>query len=140
MDYASLCLGGSALIVGVGLLVDGAQRCLKDDAVRSMLTDFRDGVIRLKDVAAKVVARTVGDLDGFAGRLKKMPGGSAAAGSATVLGPGVLGSTAVALGIVSTPLWPVIVGVTGGAGLGYAVYRVARGWRKAGSGDVGGEG
>ena len=52
-----------------------------------------------------------------------------AASSVSVLGSSTLGGVAISLGIVSAPVWPIIAGVAGGAGLGYTAYKAFKYWR-----------
>jgi hypothetical protein len=53
-------------------------------------------------------------------------GSAVAAGSVTVLGSHALGSAALALGLVSAPVWPAVFGGVLTLGLGYAAWREVR--------------
>ena len=140
------------------LIVDGARRCINDAKVLSALSEFKDKVIKLNTISVKIVAKSMKELQrfidglqGFIDELKKLPedtidasannssaaigasigaaaGSTVAAGSVTIIGSQALGGMAVSLGLVSAPLWPVIVGIAGGAGLGYAAYKAVKYW------------
>ena len=107
--------------------------------------------VMLKDLSSNIVAKSMEELEGFIEELKKLPednieasigtgsvalgvgvgasaGGAAAAGSVTVIGSHALGGAAVSLGIVSAPVWPVVAGIAGGAGIGYAAYKAIKYW------------
>jgi hypothetical protein len=151
VDFNALALNGSVLLIGVALIIDGARRCINDKAILSTLSNFKENVIYLKDISVDIVAKTVDELKGFVEELKKVPedkvdasisagsaaagaasgaviGSAVAAGSVTVLSSSALGGVAVSLGLASAPIWPVIAGVVGGAGLGYAVYKAIKYW------------
>lgn len=51
---------------------------------------------------------------------------AAAASSVTVLGSSTLGSAAVALGLVSAPLWPAIAGAAAAGTVGYVLWKAVR--------------
>lgn len=40
------------------------------------------------------------------------------------------GGAAVSLGLVFAPVWPIIAGIAGGAGIGYAAYKVINNWKE----------
>jgi hypothetical protein len=150
VDYGVLSANSSSmLLIGLSLIVDGARRCISDRSILAKLSIFTEDVIYLKAITAAIVAKTVDELNGFIDELKKLPeniidaaatGGSAgtaggaiagsavAASSVTVLDSSSLGGVAVSLGIVSAPLWPVIAGVAGEAGFGYAAYNAVKYW------------
>ncbi len=151
IPFDSILVNGSALLVGVALIIDGARRCIKDKKVLSMLSKFNDKAILINELSSKVVATTIEDLQGFIDELKKLPestieasvgassaavgagvgataGGTLAIGSVTILGSHALGGTAISLGLVSAPVWPLIAGVAGGAGIGYAAYKAIKYW------------
>jgi hypothetical protein len=151
VDFASFAENGSILLIGVALLVDGARRFIKDEKVLAGLSIVKGSVIFLKDITVDIIAKTIEELNGFISELRKLPensidasisagstgagalggaivGGAAAAGSVSVLGSSALGGVAVSLGIVSAPVWPVVAGVAGGAGLGYSLYKAVKYW------------
>ena len=151
VDFNALALNGSVLLIGVALLIDGARRCINNNAILSILPNFKENVIYLKDISVDIVAKTVDELKGFIEELKKVPedkldasisasssfagaasgavvGSAVAASSVTVLSSSTLGGVAVSLGLVSAPIWPVVAGVVGGAGLGYAAYKAIKYW------------
>ena len=141
-------------MVGVALIIDGARRVINDPKALSVLSSYKDMVIDLKDLTARVVASSIEELQGFIEELKKLPedkvessltagtaalgagvgasvAGAVAAGSVTVLGSHALGGVAISLGLVSAPVWPVVAGVAGvagGAGVGYAVFKALKYW------------
>lgn len=151
IDFNALAANGSLLLIGVALIIDGARRCIKDQAVLSTLSIFKENVIYLKDISVNIVAKTIDELKGFIEELRNVPedkvdasisvgsvavgaaggavvGSALAAGSVSVLSSSVLGGIAVSLGIATAPIWPVIAGVVGGAGLGYAAYKAIKYW------------
>lgn len=152
VDINALATNGSVLLVGVALIVDGARRCIKDQKVLSVLSLFKDQVLVLNDLRSKIIAQSMEELQGFIAELKKLPedniqasigigstalgagigastGGVAAASTVTVLGSQALGGAAVSLGLVSMPVWPIVAGVAGGAGIGYTAYKAIKYWR-----------
>jgi len=152
IDTNSLIANGSVLLVGVALIIDGARRCIKDPKVLSALSIFKEKALILNGLSSKVIATSMEDLQGFIEELKKLPedtieatvgtgsaaigaslgasaGGAVAAGSVTVLGSQALGGAAVSLGLVSAPVWPVVAGIAGGAGIGYAAYKAIKYWK-----------
>jgi len=158
VDVQALVQNGALLTVGVALIVHGARTLVQDDKALAMLSAVVDRTLVLTELTARVVACSKTELQGFYDELRTWPqdpaqaalgagsaavagwggavvGGTVAVGSVTVLGSSTLGSVALSLGLVSAPLWPVIAGITGGAGLGYATYKAARYWSKRGTGD-----
>lgn len=111
-----------ALGIGLFLLADGARRIGGDGAVRQSLTIAGERILRLRRVTADVVARSVDDLTDFerdaavvgvaavAGLGGVAAGSAYAASTVTLLGSPTLGSAALGLGLVSAPVWPVVVG------------------------------
>lgn len=153
VDFASFAANGSLLLVGLALIVDGSRKCIGDDKILPLFAQFKDGVINLKDSSSKIIASTIEELNSFAEELFKMPetkqeftasattasagaiggavaGTALAAGSVSVLGSSTLGGVAISLGLVSAPVWPIIAGVAGGAGLGYTAYKAFKHWRR----------
>lgn len=152
VDAASLIANGSVLLIGVALIIDGARRCIQDPKGLSMLSELKGKAVILNDLSSRVIATSVEELQGFIRELKKLPadgieaavgagsaalgagiaasaGGAVAAGSVTVLGSQVLGGAAISLGLVSAPVWPIVAGVAGGAGIGYAAYKAIKYWK-----------
>jgi hypothetical protein len=73
----------------------------------------------------------IGDVVGVGATVAAGAGGAAAgaayaAGTVTVLGSSTLGGIGLSLGLVSAPVWPVIAGGLGAAGLGYLGWKVLR--------------
>jgi hypothetical protein len=153
IDFSELAVNGSALLVGVALLVDGARRCIDDPKLLSTMSVLKEKTLSLTESTSKVIAKSLDELQGFIDELKTLPtnkvetslltgssaigagvgasiGGVAAASSVTVLGSQALGGLAVSLGLVAAPLWPIIAGVAGGAGVGYATYKAIKYWGK----------
>lgn len=133
-------------VVGLALIVDGARRVLRDPRVLKAVSSFKDGVLYLPDLTAKVIVKTKKELKILIEKLASVPeskfdtagstsgavigtlGGTAAgsaiaAGSVTVLGSQTLGATALSLGLVSAPLWPVFAGGAAGLAIGYAAWK-----------------
>jgi hypothetical protein len=83
------------------------------------------------DAAAALLDRSVsvGEIVGAGATVAAGAGGAAAgaayaAGTVTVLGSSTLGGIGVSLGLVSAPIWPVIAGGLGAAGLGYMGWKL----------------
>lgn len=129
---SDLVAGGSMLLIGTVLMVDGARRVVTDARVLQMASRFMGNVLSLVPMLTRIVARTADELKGLAqDLLKPAPlvgatacvvgsaaiGSSVAAGSVTVLGSHALGSAAMAMGLVSAPVWPVIAAGAGGLAL-----------------------
>ena len=146
---SDVALAGSAALIGVALLVDGARRVIKDKRVLNMVSKVSEHVIHLVPFSGKVVARSLAELKAIAASMAAVPesaadaagtvamsatmaaagtaaGAAAAAASVTVLGSSSLGALALSLGLVSAPLWPVIAGGAAGATLGYGLWKAAR--------------
>lgn len=152
LDVNDLVTNGSILLVGVALIIDGARRCINDPRVLSGLAFVKDKTVHIKNLSTKVVATTIEGLQGYIEELKKLPedkieasigsgsaalgawlgasaGGVAAASSVSVLGSQALGGAAVSFGLISAPIWPVVAGIAGGAGIGYAAYKAIKYWK-----------
>lgn len=148
-SFADLLGSGSAALVGVALIVDGCRRLIKDKKILKLAADLTDGAIRLTQLAAEVIANSLDDLLAIAKAMAALPedavdaAGSAASGlgvgavgtaagaaiaasTVTVLGSTTLGSAAITLGLVSAPLWPVIVGGSAGLAIGYGAWKAAK--------------
>lgn len=151
IDISSLVANGSVLRVGVALIIDGARSCIKNPKVLAVLSQFKEKTLVINELSSKIIASSMGELQGFIEELKKLPedkveatigtgsatlgagfgasaGGAVAAGSVTVLGSQALGGAAVSLGLVSAPVWPIVAGIAGGAGIGYAAYKAIKYW------------
>lgn len=154
-DVIQMFGAGSLLALGTALIIDGCKRILGSETFGQILSAFRDGVLYLVEITKQVVARTMDEAANFWRNLTSAPtsvqdtagsavssvavaAGGAAVGSAvaaatvTVLGSHALGGAALALGLVSAPVWPVVAGVAGGAAVGYAAWKgvkTAFGWR-----------
>ncbi|NHN36563.1 hypothetical protein G8764_04570 [Pseudomaricurvus alcaniphilus] len=152
VEIESLFENGSVLLVGLALIIDGARRCISDPKVLTILSKFKDRAVILNNLCAKVIARSIEELRGYIEELKKLPedkvqatfgissaalgatvgasaGGAVAAGSVAVLGSSTLGGVAISMGLIAAPIWPVIAGVAGGAGIGFAAYKAVKYWR-----------
>ncbi|KAB0575671.1 hypothetical protein F7Q92_18425 [Ideonella dechloratans] len=136
--------------VGVALLLDGARRLARDEELRGAVSRFADGVLYLRHLPLQQVLDNrealLASLSAELTALSKSPvgmggvatataagaaaGSALAAGSVTVVGSHALGGAALALGLVSAPVWPVVVG---GAAAGGAAYAAWRWWRKSGT-------
>jgi uncharacterized membrane protein YebE (DUF533 family) len=155
IGVVELAATGGLLVVGVALLVGGARRLIADSKVAVAMSYVKEKTLVLSELAAPVVARTKEELNGFYEELMTWPktptqaalgvssaalagwggaavGGAVAASSVTFLGSSALGGVALSLGLVSAPIWPVIAGVAGGAGLGYAAYKAVKYWVQKG--------
>ncbi|MFN9471419.1 hypothetical protein [Acidovorax sp.] len=129
-------------LVGITLLLDGARRILGDAKFAELKARVTGAFIELRKVSQPVVARTLAQLQalkpedmddavggaaagGVVALLGAAAGSSIAAGSVTVLGSSTLGSAALALGLVTPPLWPVVVSTVAGGAIGYATWKAA---------------
>ena len=140
IDINSLARNGSVLLVGVALMVDGARRCINDKKVLSALSVFKERVIIINKISVRIIATKLNEVQAFDGATASMGGATfgaaigasagsvVAASSVTVLGSQALGGVAISLGLASAPVWPVIAGIAGGAGLGYAACKAIKCW------------
>jgi hypothetical protein len=141
VDIHDIAVNGSVLLVGVALIIDGARRCIQDPIVLSTLSAFKEKAVVLNDLTSKIIATSMRELQGFAEKdngtgsvvlgagLGASAGGAIAASSVTVLGSQALGGVGLSLGLISAPIWPIVAGVAGGAGIGYAAYKTIKYWR-----------
>jgi hypothetical protein len=144
-SFGDLLQGASLLTVGLALMVDGARRVIRDKRVLAAASEISDRMLRLGRLSTGVVARNRKEwrafVDGHRRAVRKASavgatavltgglaglGGLASAGTVTVMGSHALGSAALALGLVSAPVWPVFAGAAVGLGLGYAAWRGMR--------------
>jgi len=126
-DYT---LGAGALAIGLALMADGARRILGDEAVRHSLAIVGEKFVQLRQIAAKIVVESTADLTayernaGTAGIAAAAGIGGVAAGSAyaastvTLFGSSTLGAAALSVGLVTAPLWPVVLGGAAAAAAG----------------------
>lgn len=149
VDIGEFLGGASVLAVGLALLIDGARRVVSDQRVLRAASKLVKGVIHLSKVTGCILAETYSELTTLSKSILSLPentsdyagslatgaalaatgtavGSSLAAGSVTVMGSQALGSTALALGLVSTPVLPVIAGGVAGLALGYGAWKSAR--------------
>ncbi len=134
-DLLELALAGNVALIGVALLVDGARRILGDERMRWIGVTFNPSGLSLKTFAGKVCARSLEELrkvepsavivSSAAGTATAAAASCLAAANVTVAGSSTLGGAAVALGLASPPLWPVVAAAATGAGVGYVAWRVA---------------
>ena len=140
VDIGAFLASASVLAVGVALMIDGARRIIKDSRVLAAASRVKDGIIYLvelsginqvmRDILSK--PETSGDAMGriaTAGAVAAgtgAMGATVAAGTVTVLGSHTVGAVALSLGLVSAPIWPVIVCGAAGMGVGYAAWSVGR--------------
>lgn len=140
----------SLVAVGTALLVDGARRIAKDENVKSLATDFKDGALRLGKVTyessleslAALQKYLADEVQPFLDDIASSPrtaattaaltaaglaGGQAVAvGTVSVLGSSSLGALGVSLGLVSVPLWPVVAGGGVALAVAYGVWRMTK--------------
>lgn len=144
-DFLDMLAGASILAVGIALIIDGAQRVIKDERVLELASKFKDGVIQLAPLTTKIIARTKDELQNIIEELATTPeagltaGGTAvagaavgstiAAGSVTVLGSHGLGGVALSLGLVSAPVWPIVAGGAAGLAIGVAAWKGVKHFR-----------
>lgn len=138
IDYQALALNGSTFLIGLALLIDGARRCLKSEAVQANYSKFVGGTIILANISAAVIASTTGQVVSLAKTTLKGKGEAMATGaffgltaylasgavfSTTVLGSPVLTSLAVGAGLISTPPLIPIVMCAGAAGIAFSCVK-----------------
>lgn len=154
--FGDFFFGASIVAVGVALMVDGARRVVTDQRVLQMASNVKDGVIHLTELTTEVVARNMEELKVIIDELAKHPhaekaalgatstatvavgaaiGSSLAAGSVTVLGSHGLGATALSLGLVSAPVWPIVAGGAAGLAIGVAAWKGVMHYRNKKGGD-----
>lgn len=137
--WGDLLEGGSIVLVGLALMLDGARRIIRDERVLSAFSRFKDGVVELIDKGTEIIAKTIGELQEIVKDMASEPtawgisgagaaagvavGSSIAAGTVTVAGSSALGAVALSLGLVSAPVWPVIAGGAAGLALGIAAWK-----------------
>lgn len=150
--------GGSLVAVGAALLAGGARRIAKDEDVKQVVADFKDGALRLGKVAyvsslvslAALHKYLAEEAQPFLEDVTRNPataaataaltaaglaGGQAVAvGTVSVLGSSSLGALGVSLGLVSVPLWPVVAGGGVALAVAYGVWRVTK--RRTGNGNL----
>lgn len=145
LGFLDIVASGSLLAVGVALIVDGGRRVVTDTRVLKVASKFANGVLQLAKITAKVLVRTMEELQRIVIELAKNPtadmttvatasagaaiGGGLAAGSVSVLGSHALGVVALSLGLVSAPVWPVIAGGAAGLALGVAAWKGVKNYK-----------
>ena len=138
-DFADYVKDASIIAVGLALLVDGARRVIGDERLQPVISEIKNGVIKLGKGTGEIVVSSWEDFQKIVKELGQSPagsvgagagmaagaavGGSLAAGSVTVLGSNGLGALALSLGIVSAPVWPVIAGGAAGLAVGVATWK-----------------
>lgn len=129
--------------LGIFLILDGARRILGDDRFQKMKVAVTETYLEAREITRPVIAQTLEQLQ----QLKPadmmdavgasttaavfasagaVAGSTLGVGSVTVLGSSGLGGVAVALGVVSAPLWPAVVGGAALGAAGYAAWFAAR--------------
>lgn len=153
--FGDFFFGASILAVGVGLMIDGARRVVTDEKVLALASNFKDGVIQLAGLSTEVIASTWEELQVIIEKLSNHPdakaaalgattattaaagtilGSTFAASTVTLLGSHGLGALAVAGGLISAPVWPVIAGGAAGLAVGLAAWKGVQHYRnKSGS-------
>jgi hypothetical protein len=149
VDYGKFAIDSGVLVLGVALLLDGARRVASDAEVQAMTSRFVDGVCELGALVTPVIAKSYSELTSAFEKLIEPPssvsdglgslgatlavgaggvaaGSALAASSVTVAGSQALGAIALSLGLVSAPVWPVILAGVAGAGIGYAGWKAGR--------------
>jgi hypothetical protein len=65
IDINAIIINGSILLIGVGLIIDGARRCLNNQRALFTLPHNKEGVVHLFDLSSKRVATTFDELHKF---------------------------------------------------------------------------
>jgi hypothetical protein len=133
--------------VGVWLLSDGARRV---PLIREGVAQAKEAGLHLARVAGAFVVDSASAFTAvikeevtplLQGLAKDPATGAALLGAAglrtagaliapslvTVMGSSTLGSAALALGLVSAPMWPIVAGVSAGLGAGYGLWKFLAG-------------
>ena len=120
-------VGAGALVIGLALMADGARRILGDDAVRQSLALIGEKFVQLRQIAAEIVAQSTAELTAYernagtagiaavAGIGGVVAGGAYAVSTVTLFGSSTLGAAAISVGLVTAPVWPVVLGGTAAA-------------------------
>ncbi|QLG88264.1 hypothetical protein HQ393_08395 [Chitinibacter bivalviorum] len=138
-DFADFVKDASIVAVGLALLVDGARRVIGDDRVQTVVSEIKNGVLKLSQNAGEIGVSSMDDFQKIIKELRQSPsgsvsagagmaagaavGGSLATGSVAVLGSHGLGALALSLGIVSAPVWPIVAGGAAGLAAGVAAWK-----------------
>lgn len=138
-DYADYAKDASIIAVGLALLVDGARRVIGDERLQPIISEIKEGVIKLGEGTGEIIVSSweefqkivkelgkssVGSVSAGAGLAAGATvGGSLAAGSVSVLGSHGIGAVALSLGLVSAPVWPIIAGGAAGLAVGVAAWK-----------------
>jgi hypothetical protein len=64
-SYLSFIGVGSLLVVGVALIIDGCRRVLGSETFQKVWSSFKNGIIYLEDVTAKIVCKTINEISDF---------------------------------------------------------------------------
>lgn len=138
IDYQALALNGSIFLIGLGLLIDGARRCLKSESVQTVYSKLKGSTIFLADISVVVIAGTTKQVVSLAKKALTGKGEAMATGacfgltaylasgamfSTAILGSPVLTSLAVSLGLISTPPLIPIVMCAGAAGFSFSCLK-----------------
>jgi hypothetical protein len=136
-------LGGASIVgIGIALMIDGARRVVKDERVLRMASHFKDGVIHFSKVTKEIIATNWDELQEIMKKVATHPDLNealliaplTAAGGAvltstyltsafTLAGSHSLGALALSLGLVSTPVLPIIAGGAAGLAIGLTVWK-----------------
>ncbi len=152
INYSLSLKGSSLLVLGTALIVDGTNRFLGDEEVKELVASFKDWILHLPELTVEIVAASSDSWKRLINEIADLPedkiidalgntaliasgamagtaiGGSMAAASVTVFGSSSLGSIALALGLVSPPVWPVIAAGIAGAATAHIVRKVYKSW------------
>lgn len=151
IDYSSSLKGASLITLGTVLIVDGARRFLGDRKVKNLIASFKDWTLHLPELTVEIVADSLDSLKRIINEIATLPedkvdalgnavsiasgvmagtaiGGSMAAASVTVFGSSTLGGIALALGLVTPPVWPVIAGGVAGAATAHILWKICKDW------------
>ena len=142
IDYPVLELNGSVFLIGLGLLIDGARRCLTSENVLAHFANIKNGKILLSEVPGKVVAESIAQMRQLAkvalsivepiaydapvalaaGSTALIGGIGIVFATTTVFGSSTLGSLAISAGLINPVTLPV-VGFAAACAVGAVVMR-----------------
>jgi hypothetical protein len=151
VDLSSALRGTSLVALGTLLMIDGVRRFIGDERIRNVAISFKNWVLNLPLLKVEIVADSLEKLKRLIDEIAALPedsvdalgnafsiaggaaagaaiGSSIAASSVTVLGSHFLGGVALSLGLVSAPLWPVVLTGAVGAGAAHVLWKSCKGW------------
>lgn len=145
-DVSRIMTSGALIAIGLGLFLDGGRRLIKDKKVTHLISEFKNKIIYLKKLTVDIIASSVEELkllirdfdynsnsllasvfaSGAGAYIGAIGGGSIATSSVVLAGSHTLGGLALSIGLVSAPIWPVILGGVIGLSVSYTAWKAAK--------------